>query len=65
MNVEEQNAEKTTPMGYDSSKKTEPSSADYVVNDTGNLDRPKRETRAPTYLGEFVCRITLPKEKID
>jgi len=52
-------------MNVEEQKKTEPSSADYVVDDTGNLDKPKRETRAPTYLGEFVCRITLPKEKID
>jgi len=42
-----------------------PSSADYVVDDTEDRDRPKRETRAPKYLGDFVRQLHFIEEKLD
>ena len=63
--TEEENAEKTTPKSRDSSRKSEQSNTDYVVDDTENRERPKREMRAPKYLREYVRRVSLPKEKTD
>ena len=65
MNVEEEITEKKTPKGCDSRRKAGPSNADYVVDDTENRDRPKRETRAPKYFGDYARRISLPKDKTD
>ena len=63
--TEEENAEKTTPKSRDSSRKSEPPNTHYVVDDTEDRERPKRETQAPKYLREYVRRVSLPKEKTD
>ena len=57
VNAEEVNVEKTTPKRCDSSEKIGQSSADYVVDDTEDRDRPKRGIRAPKYLGDYVRQL--------
>ena len=59
--AEKTDAEKITQNGHDSNEMAGPSSADYVVDDTENRDRPKKETRAPKYLDNFVRQLYFGK----
>jgi len=59
--AEKIDAEEITQDGHDSNEMAGPCSADYVVDDTENRDRPKRETRAPKYLGDFVRQLHFGK----
>ena len=63
VDAEEQTAEETTPKGRDLSEKTGAPSADYVVDDTENRDRPKRGIRAPKYLGDCVRQLR-PRKRV-
>jgi len=66
VDAEEQTSEEITPKGRGLSEETEVhelSSADYVVDDTENRDRPKRGIRAPKYLGDYVRQLR-PRKRI-
>ena len=59
--AENADAEEITQDGHDFNEMAGPSSADYLVDDTENRDRPKREKRAPKYLGDFVRQLHFGK----
>ena len=63
VNAQEQTSEETTPKGRGLSEETELNSADYVVDDAENRDRPKRGIRAPKYLGDYVRQLR-PRKRI-
>ena len=62
MNVEEENTQKKTPKGCDSSRKAGPSNADYVVDDTEKLGQVEKGD-ASTEISWRLCMSHIPPER--